>query len=551
MSDTSVIQMFLKWEHEKPQSIFLRQPVNGQWKTWTFKQAGDEMRRIVSGLKKLELPARSSISILSKNCAHWIMADLAILMADHVSVPLYANSTASSIKQLLEHSECKAIFIGKLDEYQNQKKGIPDSVTKIAIDYYGVTEEFTWSNWIATSEPVTEIVPRPSHELLTIMYTSGTTGVPKGAMFNSKAFDYTTKILLQYLDSYAKLPEHPQLFSYLPLCHIAEKNLTEMLGVYTGATISFVESLDTFGRDLASVQPHLFFGVPRIWAKLQEKILEKMPQKKLSTLLKIPIVSSLVKKKIQKGLGLTRAKLKGTGAAPMPVSLLNWFNNLDILIREIYGMTENCALSHAIQDKIRFGTVGHVLKTVDVQYTDAGEILVKHEALMMGYFKEPELTREIINADGFLRTGDLASVDADGIVTITGRAKDQFKTDKAKYISPVPIEMKLSSCTDIEQTCVVGTGLPQPIALIVLSQAGKTKSKDEVNKVFADLLTRVNETLEHYEVLKKVIILAEGWTVENGFMTPSLKIKRNEVERINAPRYTEWYKRNGIVIWNE
>lgn len=549
MSESNLIGMFLKWEQEKPDLIFLRQPVNGQWKTWTFQQAGDEIRRIVTGLKKLGLPPESNIAILSKNCAHWIMADLAIIIAGYVSVPLYANSSPASIGQLLEHSGSKAIFIGKLDDLQNQKKNIPASIKKIGIDYYGTTSEFNWSNWIVINSPAKDIIIRPVDKLLTIMYTSGTTGVPKGAMFNLKAFDYVTKILLDYLDKYGKLPEHPRLFSYLPLCHIAEKNLTEMLGVYTGATISFVESLDTFGRDVASVQPDLFFGVPRIWAKLQEKILEKMPQKKLNALLKIPLISFLIKKKIKKNLGISKAKLNGTGAAPMPASLLQWFSDLGVTIREIYGMTENCALSHANQEKIQFGTVGHALEDVTVRYTDAGEILVKHDALMMGYFKEPALTQEAFTSDGFLKTGDLASVDADGIVTITGRVKDQFKTDKAKYISPAPIELKLLSCTDIEQVCVVGSGLPQPIALVVLSQIGKLKSKEEITNIFSTLLATVNKTAEHYEALRRAIVMKDGWTVENGFMTPSLKIKRIEVEKTYTPKYLDWYKHDGIVLW--
>jgi long-chain acyl-CoA synthetase len=549
MAENNFIQMFLKWERENPDRIFLRQPVNGQWKTWTYRQAGDEIRRIVAGLGKLNLQPKSTVAILSKNCAHWIMADLAIIMAGFISVPLYANSSPTSIRQLLEHSECEAIFIGKLDDLQRQRNAVPTGVKKIGIDYYGTTDEFTWSDWLAVNDPIKEIAPRNNNELLTIMYTSGTTGTPKGAMFNLKAFDYVTKILLDYLDKYAKLPPHPRLFSYLPLCHIAEKNLTEMLALYTGASISFVESLETFPRDLSAVQPDLFFGVPRIWAKFQEKILEKIPQKKLSLLLRIPLLNSILKSKIKRNLGLANAKLNGTGAAPMPASLLEWYHELGITIREIYGMTENCALSHANQDQLRFGTVGKPLEEVEVRYTESGEILVKHDAMMLGYFKEPALTTAIFSPDGFMKTGDLATVDADGFVTITGRVKDQFKTDKAKYISPTPIELKLAACPDIEQVCVVGSGLPQPIALAVLSAIGKTKSKEQLSVIFSELLESVNNTIEHYEALKKVVVMKDAWLVENGFMTPSLKIKRVEVEKAHAPKYAEWYRKNEVVLW--
>jgi len=549
MPAQNVVHMFMKWERETPDNIFFRQPVNGEWKTWTFKQAGNEIKKIASGLQALNLPARSNIAILSKNCAHWIMSDLAIFMSGHVSVPLYANSSAASIRQILEHSESKAIFVGKLDDFKDQKLGIPENVQIIGVPFYGIHDGLSWDDLLAKNEPLTQPVERAEEELLTIMYTSGTTGVPKGVMFHAKAFDHTTKILVKYLHAWEKLPDHPRLFSYLPLCHIAERNLTEMLGCYSGACISFVESLETFGRDLASVQPDLFFGVPRIWAKFQEKILEKMPQQKLDRLLSIPIISTIVKKGIQKKLGLSKAGLKGTAAAPIPVSLLKWFDKLDIRLREIYGMTENCALSHSNQKELRFGTVGPAMESVEVKISEEQEILTRHVALMMGYYKEPEMTAQVMTADGFLRTGDQGKVDSEGFLTITGRVKDLFKTDKGKYISPAPIEMKLLKNGDIEQVCVVGMGIPQPIALVNLSIAGKAKSKEEISKSLAASVAEVNPTVEHYEHLKKVVIMKDEWTINNGLMTPTMKVKRNEVEKLKVPHYPEWYAKEGVVVW--
>ena len=547
MKLTSPLQGFYHWEKTTPQKIFFRQPINKEWKTWTYQQAGKEIRILAGTLSSL--PPNSKVAILSKNCAHWIMADLAIMMAGHISVPLYANSSAASIKQILEHSETAFIFIGKLDDYENQKKGIPANVQKISTSLYGINDGLLWEDILSSQKPIDNPLERGSEELLTIMYTSGTTGIPKGVMFNSKAFDHTTEILIKYLRKWETLPEHPRLFSYLPLCHIAERNLTEMLAFYSGASISFVETLESFGRDLASVQPDLFFGVPRIWAKFQEKILEKMPQKKLDTLLKIPIINNIVKKSITKKLGLSKAGLKGTAAAPIPVSLLHWFDKLGIRLREIYGMTENCALSHANQKEIHFGTVGPAMESVEVRFTDEHEILTRHAALMMGYYKEPAMTAEVMTADGYLRTGDQGSVDADGFLTITGRVKDLFKTDKGKYISPAPIEMKLMKNSDIEQVCVVGMGIPQPIALVNLSAIGKSKSKEEIMQSLSASLIEVNPTLEHYEHLRKVVIMKEEWTINNGLMTPTLKVKRNDVEKIHLPKYPIWYAQSTTVVW--
>jgi len=549
MAQSNLLLQFLHWEKSTPSYVFLRQPVDGQWKTWTFAQAGEEIRRVASALQ--QLPPKSNIAILSKNCAHWLMADLASIMAGHISVPLYANSTAHSIQLILQHSGSKAIFIGKLDDYDEQKQGIPADVAKISFDFYGVAEGSLWSAWLKDFPRMENIVDRGQEELLTIMYTSGTTGLPKGVMFNAKAFDYTTHRLMEYLSNYEPLPKHPRLFSYLPLCHIAEKNLTENLACYSGASVSFVESLDTFGRDLAATKPHLFFGVPRIWAKFQEKILEKLPQQKLDKLLRIPIVSTLVKKSIQKKLGLHETRLKGSGTAPMPVSLLNWFDAIGIRIREIYGMTENCALSHSNQSEIRFGTVGQAMPGVDVKLAEENEIWTRHEALMMGYYKEPALTAEVMTPDGYLRTGDQGQIDRDGFLTITGRVKDLFKTDKGKYIAPTPIEMRLLKCNDIDQACVVGMSLPQPIALLVLSAAGKTKSKEEITKVLSQLLDDINPTLENYERIKMAVIMKNDWTIANGLMTATLKVKRNEIEKIYVPRYKQWYDRHQTVLWEE
>ncbi len=548
MENNTLLKNFVRWERETPDNIFLRQPVNGQWKDYTFRQAGEEIRKMASGLQSLNLPARSNIAILSKNCAHWLMADLAIFMAGHISVPLYANITGPSIHQILAHSGSAAIFVGKLDDYENQKKGIPDNVKIISIDFYGIEEDIKVSTWLTEQKALQEIGEWKAEELLTIMYTSGTTGTPKGVMFNSIAFDHTAEIIIDYLNRVSPLPKHPVLFSYLPLCHIAERNLTELLGCRTGATIAFVESLDTFAHDLAYIQPHQFFGVPRIWARFQEKILEKLPQKKLDRLLRIPIISSIVKKTLKKKLGLSRAILKSTAAAPIPKSLLEWFDKLGITVREIYGMTEQCAISHSNQEEVRFGTVGKSLPGVETRFSLDDEIQTRHKALMMGYYKEPDLTADVFTPDGFLKTGDCGKLDQNGFLTITGRVKDIFKTDKGKYVSPSPIEMRLLKNTDIEQVCVVGMGIPQPIALMVLSAAGKSKSKEEIGKSLAASVAEVNQSAEDYEKLRKAVIMKSDWTITNGLMTPTMKVKRNEVEKIHLPKYPTWYRMEEMVV---
>lgn len=538
------VDKFYHWETSTPNSNFLRQPIAGEWHTWTYSQAGDSIRRIASSIKAMALPPKSNIAILSKNCAHWIMADFAIWMAGHVSVPVYPTLSADGIRYILEHSESKVIFVGKLDDFSKQQSGVPSSVKQIRFPHYGAGSGVEWDT-LLKAEPMKENFHPSPDDISSIMYSSGTTGTPKGVMIPFRAMNFVGETMAS---SMIRQPE--QFFSYLPLSHIAEKAYLGMGALYSGSSIAFTESLDKFGANLMEIQPTIFGGVPRIFAKLQEGVLKKLPQKKLDTLLSIPVVSFLIKRAIRKKLGFGRLKTIVGGAAPIPLSILEWFSKLGINIDELYGMTENCGFSHGDHGgKARFGTVGRPWKDVDVKLSEEGEILVKHPGLMLGYYKDPETTAQTFTSDGYLKTGDKGSIDKEQFLTITGRIKDQFKTDKAKFVAPGPIETKLLANKDIEQVCVVGMGIPQPIALIVLSAAGKAKSKNDITQSLSSTVEAVNKSLEHFEQLEKAVILKDEWTIENGLMTPSLKVKRNEIEKIHLKTYPLWYKEEAIVVW--
>ncbi|MBA4058518.1 MAG: AMP-dependent synthetase, partial [Marivirga sp.] len=323
----SPIDQFIHWENKTPDALFLRQPVSGQWKTWTYKEAGNEVRRVATGLLKFNLPPQSNIAILSKNCAHWIMADLAIMMCGYKSVPIYATLTAHAINQILDHSESKAVIIGKLDDYGSLKPGLPDSLIKIGISFYGISESNSWEGLMG-NEALSDTYQWNQDEILTIIYTSGTTGKSKGVMHAAGTFETLALLAIKEL----KIPLHPRLFSYLPLSHIAERAGIEMIGLYTGAHFSFSESLESFSKNLADTQPNLFFAVPRIWSKFREKILEKLPQQKLDRLISLPIIGNIVKKSIRKKLGLLKATHIYSGAAPISVDMLKWFEKIGVTI---------------------------------------------------------------------------------------------------------------------------------------------------------------------------------------------------------------------------
>lgn len=544
-SQETPLSSFYRWERDSPQRTFLRQPLAGNWKTWTYQEAGVEVRKIAAALGALHLPAGCNIAILSKNCAHWIMADLAIMMSGYVSVPVYPTLSAPAISELLRHSDARLIFLGKLDNYETQRSGIGSVQHRISFPFYGPDDGLKWDDLLRQHSPTEETTICSPDKLASIMYSSGTTGTPKGVMLSFGAFGYVAA----QVEKYFRLKGPQRFFSYLPLSHIAERALMEMVALSSGSTISFAESLEKFQENLQHEQPTIFGGVPRIFAKFQEAILKKIPQKKLDRLLAIPGINILLKLYLIKKLGLSKASIIVCGAAPTPPALLDWFNRLGIEIRETYGMTENTAYSHSNFRLIRNGTVGQAWPEVDVKIDENGEILIRHNALMQGYYKDAATTASVMTEEGFLRTGDQGMIDPEGFLTITGRVKDQFKTEKAKFIAPAPIELKLSSHVNIDQVCVVGTGLPQPIALMTLSAEGRGKPQQMVQTEIMDAVHHTNKTLETFEHIQVAVIVRESWSIENGLMTPSMKIKRNAVEKRYESKYAEWMKGEGPVIW--
>ena len=534
------LEAFDHWLKKDPNFIFLRQPIDRKFIEYTRKEVFDQARNIAAALHQMGLKKGDHVALLSKNCAHWFMADLAIMMGGFVSVPLYPTLDKDTIGSILVHSDSKAIIVGKLDDYAQQKAGIPEDLMRIGVTLYGIEEQHRWEQLQREDYPDFTPHELDPEALITIMYTSGTTGDPKGVMHKVKSFNRVASLAFPAL----KQTYNKKYFSYLPLSHIAERIGGQMGSIYSGGCVSFAESLDTFGEDLASVNPDYFGGVPRIYQKFQEKVLEKMPQKKLDRLTSLPILGNIVKKKIRQKMGLDNAQQCYIGAAPSAVSMLEWFDKLGINILQGYGMTEDSILSHFnVVGTNKFGTVGRPFPGVESRISEEGEVQISNGCLMVGYYKNPEKTAEMFTEDGFLRTGDIGEFDDEGYLTITGRVKDQFKTDKGKYVIPAQIELHFYKNPDIEQICVVGVGLAQPIALIVPSEAGSGKSKDDLQNSILSTIDEINPTLMAHEKVAKAVIMKEAWTVENGLMTPSLKIRRPKVEALHKDSYLTWYQK--------
>ena len=352
------------------------------------------------------------------------------------------------------------------------------------------------------------------------------------------------------------LGEGDRLLSYLPLCHVAERMFVEMAAIYTGQTVFFAESLDTFLTDLQRARPTALFGVPRIWTKFQMGVYGKIPEKRLELLLRLPFIGKRVGRKVLAGLGLDAVRVALSGAAPVPEALLRWYLRLGLDVLEVYGMTESCGYSHVCRPgQQKIGWIGLPCPDVEVRIDPAGEVQVRSGATMLGYFKDPQKTAETLTEDGFLRTGDKGEQDAEGRLRLTGRLKEIFKTSKGKYVAPAPIENRLAEHGRIEQVCVVGDGLSAPMGLCVLSAVGQQEAAGEARQSLHGslerLLEEVNQVLDKHERLRQLVVVKDSWAVENGFLTPTLKIKRNVIESTYGPQFQAWSARSEAVLWQD
>ena len=559
------LQRLYHWEQTAPTRVVFTQPMGGgAVETFTWAQVMDQARRMATHLKAQGVQPGDRVALISKNTAWWLITDFAIWLAGGVSVPLYPTLAAETIRQILAHSEAKLLFIGKLDGWAGMRPGVPAGMHCIAMPLAPAQAELPpgceqWATILGHSQPLAGNPVRSGDELATIMYTSGTTGMPKGVMHSFGTFAWS---LSSGLKRVSMLNQSSRMLSYLPLSHVAERALVEFALLSTNMQVFFAESLDTFAQDLQRARPTVFFSVPRLWVKFQQGVNAKMPPARLERLLKIPVVGGIVRRKVLSALGLQECRYAAGGAAPMPPDLLRWYARLGLDLAEVYGMTENCGVSHAtLPGKPRPGTVGLPYDGVQSRLDAAtGEIQVKAPCLMLGYYREPGLTREAFTGDGWLRTGDKGALDAEGNLRITGRVKDLFKTSKGKYVAPAPIEDRLVTHPAVEACCVTGANLGQPLALVMLNaeavaQAGKAGQEGQragraaLEASLSAHLKAVNQALDPHEQLDCLVLCTEPWTVDNDLVTPTFKVKRNRIEDQFASRYDAWVARRKPVLW--
>ncbi len=519
------------WAEHSADRAVLFQPVDGRLKAFTWRDIYQQARQLAGALSGIGLARGAKVAILSKNCAEWFITDFALMLGGFISVPIYPTANAETIEYILKHAECEAVFIGKLDNYHDQQTGVGSDVIRLAFPYPTMQAQHQWDELLSRQVSEPDFVPAPD-ELMTILYTSGSTGQPKGVMHSFANYVNAGRNTGQRL----QIDSRDRCLSYLPLAHCTERGYIESGFLTYGFQCYFVESLDTFSRDLQTASPTVFGSVPRLWTLFQKGVLENMPQQKLDRLLKIPVISGLTKKAIRKKLGFRHTRLFVSGSAPLSEKILEWYQKLGITISEGWGMTESLAVGCVAKPgmPVKFGTICHPGKNCEIKIADDGEILMRTDSTMLGYYKDEQNTRETIR-NGYVHTGDLGSMDEQGYVSITGRKKDIFKTEKGKYVAPIPIEKQFAENQYIEQMCLMGTLLKQPVLVVNLSEHARSQSSTEVADSLHITLSNVNESLEKHERVGKVLIADSVWSPETGELTPTLKVKRHIIEKRFLP----------------
>ncbi len=544
------LDRFYLWERERAGRVFLTQPFDGgKLREWTWSEAASEVRRVAGYLKAQGWEPGSRVAILSRNCAWWMMADLAIWMAGHVTVPVYPSLRAQTVRQILEHSGAKACFVGATDEKEAVLAGLPP-VTAIRFPTAATTGGPDWDTLVAETAPIQGNPTRAGAELATIFYTSGTTGTPKGVMHNFSALRFVADALGERLE----IGDDARILSYLPLAHILERTGEAIPAVLRGWHVFFTEGPETFLADLQRARPTLFLSVPRLLLKFQQGVFEHVPKRKLDRLLGIPLIGRMVGKRVLRGLGLAKTRYAACGSAPLSLELLTWYRKLGLNLIEGYGLTEGLITHLTKPGRVRLGSVGSALEGVEDKRAESGELLLKSPMNMMGYYKDPRATADSFTEDGFLRTGDLVEIEADGAVRIVGRIKEQFKTSKGKYVAPAPIEMKLAAHPDVESCCLMGAGRASPFGVLVLSPEGRQRSataeeRRAMELSLEELLETVNAQLDHHERVAFLAVVDEPWTTANGLMTPTLKLRRASLEQLYLTRVEAWKRQDKRVVW--
>lgn len=527
IKQNSTISSYLdRWVQQCPERVWLRDCHGDTFTEWSWRQAHDELLAVAAWLESEYGNDSTNFGLLSGNRAHWMLADMAIIASGNVTVPLFTTLPTDTADYILGFTDVKVLFLGEAENWDRISAVVPEHVQLVALP--GVEPSQAHIRWQDIVKNNAGCIPRhrcQHDDLLTIVFTSGTTGVPKGVL---QTHDSMFIPMERCKEAFATREQHPRFLSYLPLAHLAERQLVWIQSLIYCGEIYFNESLPTLVRDMTAARPTYFFGAPRVWEQLQQGILAQFgSQQALDHALNGN--AEMVGTKVRSMLGLNDADYLLTASAPTPAALIDWYQRLGMELMEGYGQTEAMGLIGNTPDQRRIGSIGVVIEGIEVKITETGELCCKGDGLSPGYYKMPEKTAETF-VDGWVHTGDKARVDEDGFYYITGRVKDYFKTIQGKFVAPTPIESAFAKTHRVEQLCLLGRGYSKTVMVCVLSEISQQKGRDMLEQDLRVLVEEVNGTLEHHARIGALMISTELWSIENGMLTPTLKIRREQVE---------------------
>jgi long-chain acyl-CoA synthetase len=529
MSNETLIDYLDQWADQRGDQIWLRELTESDskdytWKGYTWEESRAQINAVATALES-RFGHGVNMLLVSRNRPHWFLADLAIIRSGNVTVGMFTTLPAATAEYIGEFTEAKVIFVGETSNWDSIRPVLPSGITIVTLPGVELDEpHITWEALLAEGQGQVPAYKNQASDTIALVFTSGTTGMPKGVVQTHKSNLIPIHRSLEYIH----LPEHPRFFSYLPLAHLAERQLVEFNSLYLGGEVSFNQSLDTLLPDLQRSKPHFFFGAPRVWEQFQQAIIGKVGGKDaFDDALKAD--PDGMGKLIIDTLGLGEAAFCLTASAPTPAPLVAWWEALGLELMEGFGQTEAMTLIVNYRGCRRTGSIGKPIGEVEVRITDENELIVRADGFTPGYYKQPEKTAELLR-DGWLYTGDKARMDEDGFLYITGRVKDYFKTIQGKFVAPPPIEAQFSDNYHIDQQCLMGRGFSKTVMVAVLTEAAQQESPEVIEASILESIVSINDSVEKHARIGAVIVSKEAWSIDNEVLTPTLKIRREKID---------------------